>query len=147
MRAAVVAVCIVLLAACGGSDETSSTSPEARPRDASRALALARADDRLRDLVGGAQYHLAEAREWRVHEAKVGVELALRLRSAIARSGDWPVAHPLNPGAKPPYRMEELTYSARDVTTLVVRVDLTRKRVAGIEPGPGAAVECQPEAH
>ena len=78
--AVVAALCVVLLAACGGTGEVSATTPEAHRRDASR-------------------------------------------------------------------RMEELTCSAREVTTLVVRVDLARKRVVGIEPGPGAAVECQPEAH
>lgn len=136
------AVVAVALTGCGGGTEKTSPQPSA---EAARALRVAGANRWLRELLAGVPYSFASERRWTLAGTRVGVVVTVRLAEAIDRTADWPVAHPLNPGADPPYAEEEATCTATGVRSLVLRVDLRRKRLVAVEPGVGAHVQCLPE--
>jgi hypothetical protein len=132
-----------------GPPEPAPAMPTLSATEQSRAhQALAR-DSQARRFLAGRDYRVAEIGPWTTEQGTlIGASMLVGLSSpASFAMSRWPaVDYGAQPGAGRPYTESTIQMAASNVTELMVRVDLDRQAVVGIEPsGPGATITPGPD--
>jgi hypothetical protein len=123
--------------------------PPMTPQERALGQAVLARDANLAEILDGENYTIVEAVAWGrqarrndppPREIKLGVAFILALDNKVTRREAWQfiVYNPRR--SRAPYKIVKRRSTVRDLTHLLVTVDLHRKRVAGISahPAPGA---------
>lgn len=117
------------------SDVLAQATPALSPAQVREALRLLRTSHALAHLVHGVGYHVAHKGPWTTEGREnrlVGVVFWLSLARPTNMTGPWPTAV-YEPKRFPPYVERSKHFTAREVVTLYVEVDVMRG-VVGIVP-------------
>jgi hypothetical protein len=103
-------------------------------------------DARLRRVLAGVPYTIADQGIWTTQAGRrLGAFLDLRLQRAASLHSSWPTMHYDERGSSAqPYSESETDLRADRVTEIYVLVDLKRRRVVSVQPGPEARVTLGP---
>jgi hypothetical protein len=117
------------------------TLTEAEQQDA---LSILQSDPRARAFLASRQFSVEAVGPWTTYsQEKIGAALVLKLnRPGSYPFLDWPT--PVDENTPAAYHTKFVRASAKGVTTLLVQIDLTSRRIAGLRPGPGASLTPAP---
>jgi hypothetical protein len=119
------------------TETTASLSPD----DATRAEQLATSDALVTDVSGGQALTTGDPVPWVADDGSiVGTRLEVSWANPVTAERDWPV---ISFGAGGSYTSSTLHYLARNVTSLLVAVDLTKNTVVAAEPSGDAQIDEQ----
>jgi hypothetical protein len=132
-----------------GPPEPAPAIPALSASQQSSAQAALARDPQTRRFLAGRGYRVTEIGPWTTEQGTlIGASMLVGLSSpASFAMSRWPaVDYRAEPAAERPYRDSAIQMAASNVTELMVRVDLDRQAVVGIEPsGPGATIKPGPD--
>jgi hypothetical protein len=132
-----------------GAPEPAPAMPALSATEQSSAQEVLARDPQARRFLAGRDYRVTEIGPWTTEEGTlIGASMLVGLSSpASFAMSRWPaVDYRAEPGAERAYRESAIQMAAGNVTELVVRVDLDRQAVVGIEPsGQGATITPGPD--
>jgi hypothetical protein len=163
---AVLASLLLLRVAIGGPGPEGPTEPSALPPDAqapvadtttlgpaqeARAVELMKSDPGFRGAVSGVQYQVTKIGPWTTSNSPftkkkqpellgASVQVSL-LRPTALHDRKLPSAiYDVTERTSPPYQEVTNRVTAREVSELMVLVDLRRGKVVSVTPGPGSTI-------
>lgn|SRR5919109_1651197 len=133
-----------------GPGMPSPALPSMTDADKAQALSILARDPSAAPFLRGRAYTIEKIGPWSTFDRqKLGVSMILKLdRPAAFALSKWPLMkYDETEKSAPPFRTELVPLAAENVTEFAVQVDLTRNRLAGLEPGGrGATITPGPGA-